>query len=159
MEPYLWFKAIHGRNPEIIHLLEDAKIEPENFSYQNLLAFAIQCHYDDIAQYILNNYIENDEDISLFIFKKGLRYFDFSFIESKFVNKSNFYEICRRNYYILSAALLRNDKSIDINMLNVHEKVDYYSHEKIKIENTVLFRVIEKRNIEIIHFFYSSKMK
>ena len=29
LEPYLWFKAIHGRNPEIIHILEDAKIEPE----------------------------------------------------------------------------------------------------------------------------------
>ena len=33
----------------------------------------------------------------------------------------------------------------------MHEKVDYYSNEKIKIENTVLFGVIEKRNIEIIH--------
>ena len=33
-KPSIWIYAIHGNNPELIHFLEDEKIEPENNSYK-----------------------------------------------------------------------------------------------------------------------------
>ena len=64
----LWLYAIHGANPEIIHLLEEDNIIPEDKSYIECYKESIKCHHNEIANYIQNNYIlENDEKNSFFI--------------------------------------------------------------------------------------------
>ena len=70
MTPKLMLFAIHGRKPEIIHIIEEKNIIQDEKIYKDCLKFAIRCHHNELAHYILENYVdENDEEISSFIFK------------------------------------------------------------------------------------------
>ena len=62
--PSLWLFIIHGKNPELIHILEENKIEPELNNYQICLVESIKCHHNEFAYYFLNNYL-NGEDQSI----------------------------------------------------------------------------------------------
>lgn len=49
-----------GRNPEIIHLIENSN----KFQYNHFLAqlkMSIKCHHNEITEYILNNHIKENE--------------------------------------------------------------------------------------------------
>ena len=37
LKPSLWFFAIHGKNPELIHLLEENDVEPDDKTYNEIL--------------------------------------------------------------------------------------------------------------------------
>lgn len=55
----LWLYAVHGRNPELIHLLEEYDIKPDfsNFffsPFEYVLYEAIKSHINEIAEYINN---------------------------------------------------------------------------------------------------------
>ena len=69
MTPFIWLYTIHGRNANIIHLLEENHINPRHMfdnkkncksyhhSYQPCLEESIKCHHNEIAEYVLNNKI------------------------------------------------------------------------------------------------------
>ena len=57
----LWLYSIHGRNTEIIHLLEEEVLKIEN--YNILFDEAIKCHHNEIADYIENNYFQTQENV------------------------------------------------------------------------------------------------
>ncbi|KAK8844216.1 hypothetical protein M9Y10_024422 [Tritrichomonas musculus] len=57
LTPSLWIYGIHSNNAELIHLLERQKIAPPNKLYKECRNEAIKCHHNDIARYIINNYI------------------------------------------------------------------------------------------------------
>ena len=91
LNPSLWFYAIHGQNPEIIHILEDNHIEPSDKTYEECLIESIKCHHNAIANYIENNLSPKKifkkrrskfRVISNFSEKKkfsGIRYYNYSF--------------------------------------------------------------------------------
>lgn len=96
--------AVHGRNPEIIHLVEDSlndgsKIKPKrnsfgfNFSHQNQLKSpigalkeSIKCYHNEIADYIEQNGCgENDEEeLQNEIIKFGFSFYNYEFIPDDF---------------------------------------------------------------------------
>ena len=47
LTPFLWQFAIHGKNADIIHLLEDLHVEIE--SNDLLYNEAVKCHHNDIV--------------------------------------------------------------------------------------------------------------
>ena len=117
----IWLAAIHGRNPEIIHILEEKEIKPEDSSYLECLSLAIKCHHNELVNYLLDNYVKN-EDISSFIMEKSLKSHNFALIQPEMINSNSFYELCKRNYYILAKLVLENDKNIDINSRTLKNK-------------------------------------
>ena len=59
----VWYYAIHGRNVETIHLIEDQGFNLSIFNDNeilNLLKEAIKCYHNEIASYILDNKMNQD---------------------------------------------------------------------------------------------------
>lgn len=91
----LWFYAIHGGNSEIIQILEDSDVFPQYYSYYiTCVKYAIICHQNEIANNIINNYLENI-DISSDIIKQSLKSYNFAFIQPEMINSNIFYYLCK----------------------------------------------------------------
>ena len=112
---HLWPFAIHSNNPEIISLFEENNVIPQqNKISLYLLKLSIMCHHNDIANYIQENYIQNNN-----VFHKNSQAYSFLFFnyaknaESE-IDNNLFLHACKCNYFEL-VKLLLNDVNIDIN--------------------------------------------
>lgn len=56
----LWIYAIHGRNPDLIHFLEENQILPNDETYQECFNELIKCHHNELARYIEDNLLINE---------------------------------------------------------------------------------------------------
>lgn len=110
LTPSLWLSAIHGKNAELIRLLEDnhVKLHPE------CIEESIICHHNEIADYFLNNYPQNKAKKSSEAIIRNLKYYNFAFLQKENINKSSFRHLCHYDYYTLVAILLAN-REMDIN--------------------------------------------
>ncbi|KAK8889062.1 hypothetical protein M9Y10_033805 [Tritrichomonas musculus] len=112
----LWLFTIHGKNAEMIHLLEDKDILPEDKTYKTCFKQSIIYHHNDVANYFQNNCLQTDEENTYETFIKSIKNYNFAFIQNEFINNSAFNELCKYDYYILVEILL-NNANIDLNML------------------------------------------
>ena len=71
----IWEYAIHGRNPDIIHVIESLKIEPS----QTLVIESIKCHHNGIANYMKNNIVTSDKEEDDFIYA-ALDHYNYAFL-------------------------------------------------------------------------------
>lgn len=111
LTPSIWPYAIHGRNPELIHLIEENKINPE--SYEQILIESIKCHHLEISEYFYNNFIQNPEN-NRNIQLAGLKYYNLEYFPQNINNDFWFYYLCKHNYIALVKLLLKAG-NIDIN--------------------------------------------
>ena len=117
LEESLWYLAIHGTNPEIIHLLEDNHVKVHK-KYKQLFHESVKCHHNDIANYFLNNFLKSDDENSQETFNKGLKYYNFAFWKNELINESSFVILCKYDYYSIVTSLMK-EKNIDINKKGV----------------------------------------
>ena len=104
----LWLFTIHGQNADMIYFLRENhfKLKPKNF--YAFLKESIKCHHNEIANYVMDNFIDkNDDHIDTFSF--GLQYYNFYFIRNDFLNGSVFYNLCAYDYYPIVHALLETN--------------------------------------------------
>lgn len=96
LESSIWKFAIHEKNSDLIHLLEENKIEPD---FESIFKESLKCHHNDIAHYIYDN---NEKCISLNnCIIKGLKYFNFEFISEDdilFFSDGLFFKYCQYDY-------------------------------------------------------------
>lgn len=133
LEPSLWLYAIHGKNAEIIHLLEQLKLVPKDKSYQECLMTAIKCYHNDIANYINDNValqlthdiFENDTIDEFFyiwnIYSYAFGFNNFSFIDQFLDNKFIILYLCNYNYLYL-VKLLLEEKSLNLNVKIIYNR-------------------------------------
>ena len=125
LTPSLWLYAIHGKNVELIHLLEYNDVEPtitvikdymevEEKSYIECLNESIKCHHNDIANYFIDKYLEKEDGKSNELLIQSLKYYNFSFIQNECINETSFCHLCHYDYYLLAEFILTN-MNIDIN--------------------------------------------
>ena len=116
LTPSLWLYAMHGKNPEIIKILEDNKIVPEDKSYKECLREAIKCHHNEIVVYIKSNLIHNQIDVDEFIESESIKYYNYLLFPNydKLYNRNNFYNFCKYDYFYFAEGFLMN-REIDIN--------------------------------------------
>ena len=155
LEPKLWLYAIHGRQPEIIHFLESNKIQPIDTSYKECLSFSIDCHHNELTQYILSNYIENED--KSFIFTISLESYNFELIHHEMVNSDFFYELCENDYFILVDSILQSNPNLDVNKMTVKEGINEWTGDQTKSEKTPLFIASERGNNEIVQLLLNNK--
>ena len=113
----LWLYAIHGKNGELIHLLEENRIFPEYKSYYKCLQESIKCHHNDIVTYINDKYINQTGKITNFednIFAYSFHYHNYKFMPND-LNEHVFisYYLCQYDYMSIVNFML-NNKSFDI---------------------------------------------
>ena len=122
----LWLYVIHSQNAELIHFLEDCHIEPrfkfyrrykkvEEKSYEGCFKESIKCNHNAFADYFLNNYLQNGDQISKRTFLQNLKYYNFGYIKKEHVNEeSSLCKICKYDYYLFTYDLLKNKAINDI---------------------------------------------
>ena len=145
--------AIHGRNPEIIHILEENKIESTYNPYEDYFIESIKCHHNEIADYFLNNYLQYDNNYARFIIDTFLKNYNFAFIQDKYINESTFDSLVRYDYYILVDTLLKS-QNIDLNKLTIYTKKVICDNEKSYY--SALHIASKKNNIEIVRLLLSN---
>lgn len=92
--PSLWLYAIHGKNAEIIHHLENCHVKPPNGNYHSCFHEAIKCHHNDIANYFKNLFNEKEK----IDYKPIFKYYNINQIPNEFGDSINFYYLCKYNY-------------------------------------------------------------
>ena len=124
LKPSLWTFSIHSQDAELIHCLEENKVEPPTFalsgmsSYKSCIKESIKCYHNDIMNYIQDNLLENIEKNSQDGFTQSIKYYNFSFIQEEFINASSFNDFCHYDYYLIVNALLTaKNMNIDINKI------------------------------------------
>lgn len=128
----LWPFAIHSNNAELINLLEENHLIPQNNKLAlKYLEEAIMCHHNNIASYIQDNYVRNDINV----FYKNIQIYSFRYVnyakmaESQ-INNDSFLYACQYNYIELVKFLL-NDVNIDINYTRIF-KINFFINEVLK---------------------------
>lgn len=97
MSPKLWLYAIHSKNPEMIHLLEENQVKPE---IEDCLIESIKCHHNDFAEYILNNLMpsmntlyDNEKIVSV-IFDS----YNYNYFPNDYNTDHLFFNLCKYKY-------------------------------------------------------------
>ena len=157
LKPSLFLYAIHGENSEIIHLIEECEIK--DISFQQCYEEAIKCHHNQIANYIYDNFLNDNK--SSFI-KQCLKYHNFQFIQKHIeINNDTFYYLCKYNYFYLANIFIQNyQKQININYEKVKQKEleKYNSGFKFcKCKETALNISVIKGNIDIVKLLLKQK--
>ena len=111
----------------MIHILEEQNIIPKILidkgfpwgkfhmtSYIKCLKESIKCNHNNIANYILNKYLHNEDEKSYDVFIQSLKNCNFLFIQNEYINESSFNYLCKYDYYSLVLDLITN-KNININ--------------------------------------------
>lgn len=111
--PSLWIYAVHSNNPAMIHFLEENNVKPE----MECLIEAIKCHHNNIANYLLENFFENEKS-SPIIFISALKSYNLYFIEKWRIETELFYYLCKYDYCLFVDLLLKN-QSIDVNQKKI----------------------------------------
>ena len=106
LKPSIWLYAIHGKNPDIIHFLENNHIEPLYNNFDKCFEEAVKCHNNEIASYFLNNAIieQNVKTDELYY-----KYDNYFFFDSDFNNTQQMYFFIKYNYHFLSLNVLKNN--------------------------------------------------
>ncbi|KAK8841994.1 hypothetical protein M9Y10_026207 [Tritrichomonas musculus] len=137
LTPSLWLYAIHSNNAELIHLLEEYHIKPENGSFHECLNESIKCHHNEIAEYIQSYLINEDKNeivneketklkdgYEIKLFENDLNRtaisaafcsYNFAFFPKSFDDKYILFHLCKYNYIYLVKLLLKS-KDLDINI-------------------------------------------
>lgn len=111
----LWFFAIHGRNPEIIHYLEESNIKLIDKIIKKCLKISIKCHHNEISNYIFDNLVtETNEEFNKLIVEYSVLYYNWSLVPTDFDNNFIFCLLCGLNY-LKFVKFISDKKEIDIN--------------------------------------------
>ena len=57
----LWIYGIHSNNAEMIHFLEENQVSPPNDDYQECLLKSIECHHNEISEYIRSQLLTSEK--------------------------------------------------------------------------------------------------
>ena len=141
LTPAIWPYAIHGRNADLIHILEDSKVAPNDHSYLSIYKESVKCHHNEIANYIDNIYLSDEIK---FLAKKdiqsyGFHYYNFEFIPNE-LNRSDLFYLIKYDYIALTKFVM-DDQNIDLNS---------------KINDMTLKRIAAMRNnFDLFNYFFS----
>ena len=152
----IWFHAIHGKNPNIIHFLEENHIEPESYS----LCFfeSIKCHHDDLANYFLINQLNNEIPSQIYIERK--KHIKYSTIFNSVrinISKRNSYLIPFEHYHLFIAKTLLENQNIDIKKPFVCYKSESNDGSLSWFKNTPFSAAVESENLEIVKLLASKE--
>lgn len=123
----LWQYAIHGRNLEILREIEKTGIDPPYRSFEEPANELIKCHHNELADYIINEKLNNEELneddqnlVNFHLMKNSVDSYNFEMIPQRFVvdfdkNKINYFLYTCYNDYFYIIQLLLGLEEIDVN--------------------------------------------
>ena len=149
----MWLYSIHGKNPEIIHFLEENKIDPILNSFEKVLIESIKCHHNEFSDYIRINLLNNTENSDFNFDSICKKYYNYYFFKDEFeINSDIFYDFCKFDYISIVEMILENNdiKLTDLNVLKITEDNLTIENYIITREQTPFHVAIRKGNLEIV---------
>lgn len=119
----LWIHAIYGNNIEIIQILNQEKIEPDDTTFCECLLLSIQCNHNNIARFIQKSLYKKNQSNEGKILEQCLGSYNFEFIQNDQIDQNSLALLCKYDYFIL-VNLLLNDKNIDVNKQYIRLEFD-----------------------------------
>lgn len=117
LTPSLWLYIVHSQNEEMISILEENHVEPDDKSYHLYLKESIKCHHHESTLFIEKNYLKDDDNEIHFednIISYCLHYYNYYFLPKEIENKFVFYYYCQFGYYELVNYYL-DEKQVNLN--------------------------------------------
>ena len=113
--------SVYSNNISIIKQVEN--IHQLNINTEIMFKEAIECHHNDIANYIQCNYMDQQQnlphyDLEKNIYTNSIHYRNFSFFPGDFKNPFLFYYFCKYNYVNIVENYLKTT-SVDLNKLYI----------------------------------------
>lgn len=105
----IWTFVVHGENQEIISFLETNNMKPKPDTYKKCFYESIKCFHNDISNYIQNNYLQSYQHSN-----EVIKYYNFAYIKSEFIDKTVFFDLCRYDFAYFVKEVLENS-SVDVN--------------------------------------------
>ena len=118
LTPSLWIYAIHSQNPELIHLLEENDVQPDDISYEKCFQESIKCHHIELTNYIQNNLLVDKNKINENLVGYTFHYHNYAFFPNDFNHDFIFFYLCEFGYFTLVEFLLQTKK------ININAKID-----------------------------------
>lgn len=122
----LWIYTIHSKNAELIHLLEKNFIDNSKILY-NCIQEAIKCHHNNIANYIIESFLNEDKKINdsqnnfnTNVYAFGLKYFNYNYFPVDLDHKFTFFYFCQFDYLTLVKLYVKYKN------VNLQEKIISY---------------------------------
>ena len=117
LTPSLWIYAIHSRNPELIHILEECNIKCKDEMFDDCYIESIKCHHNDFANYIQNALLKkplcNDTEVGICMYYNNYS-FKYTDLDQLFLCAAAF-----DNYNILKILIEnRNIDNINLKVFN-----------------------------------------
>ena len=140
LTPSLWIYSIHGKNPEIIHLLEEYHVDIDSNitkKFTNILITSIKCHHDDITKYIIDNIIIKyqkiynvKESFNDNIVTYCIHYYNYEFMPDNLTDSFIIYNLCKYGH-ISFVKILFDKRLMKLKMKKIHDffcfnRVSYY---------------------------------
>ena len=105
----IWQYAVHSRNSEIIHLIENFDFSKEKIDFNAAYIESIKCFYKEISNYLEENY---SQYINI-DYKQILKTYNFEYISKNFFNEPDIlYELCHYDYITIVEILLKTTDNI-----------------------------------------------
>lgn len=113
VKPSIWLNAVHSNNLELLHLLEQKKIQPPENSYVKCFFESIKCHHNDIAKYIKTNLLDKSLHLDEEIVSVSIKYSNFYYLQADLVNTYGFFDLTLYNYdNLVNLYLKKNETKI-----------------------------------------------
>ena len=126
LPPDLWLYVIHSQNAELIHFLEDLHVgttqnnkKGDEKPYDRCFKESIKCNHNDMANYFLNNFMQNGNQLPNDIIFQILKSYNFLFMQIEHLNKSLFCRLCKYDYYLFVKDLL-TESDINCKIIQNH---------------------------------------
>ena len=156
LESSLWIYAIHGKNAEIIHCLEELQIEPEDNTYRCCLKEAIKCHHNEIAKYIQDNLlIINNEDSNfgkINVIENNnsycFQFLNFVTFSDSLDYKNNFFYFCQSNF-LKAVMFLTKTSYLNANSIVISKIILFY-----QVENSLFISNLNSNILIEFNFFF-----
>ena len=144
LESSLWLYSIHSKNANLIHLLEENQVEPNDSSYEECFIESIKCHHNDIADYIIDCFLSNQkygEKVTKNIIKKS----NFKYFPDNFKENFSFYYLCKSEYKTL----------VDLYI----DKIKYLIEPQIKSNNMLILlrNAAQNNKTDVLYYLLSKK--
>lgn len=110
--PDFWNYVIHGKNPLIIHFIEENNIFPKNKNYEYVFKESMKCHHNDIANYIQDTYMSNNSSKFDDIYRAPLHYSNYNYFPNNLINNLTLFYACKYDLVCL-LNLITKTKELD----------------------------------------------
>ena len=114
----MWIYAIHSRNAELIKYLEDNHVSPPEKIINSILKESIKCHHNEIAKYIIDNLIKEEDLQNDNLYQYAVEYNNYYFFPENMKSEKMFHDSCQFGYFTLVKLYLEVE-NIDVNIKSI----------------------------------------